>query len=113
MAETDPRVLLLIDLFLLALTVLGAAVWTGRWRSWTESDIRDARAPLLLPSFAMFFLILRVGILLRDSLQIQFASESILVPAIAFQILGFISSWWNWPKWALPPWYRDHLKHKR
>ena len=112
MAEPDPRELLLVDLAILALSVLGAAVWTGKWRSWTELEIRDARAGLLLPWLAMGFLVARAGIFLRLSLQLQFASESILVPVIACLILAFTSSWWNWPEWALPPWYRDHLRHK-
>ncbi len=115
MPEQEQRflVLLTVDLGLLAFTVLGVAIWTGRWRSWADSTNIYAERIVSLPWIALSFIIIRVAVFLNLSFGVDAFIEALLVLGSACLFIGVITSYWQSPKLALPPWYRAHLKEKQ
>ena len=111
--EQQFLVLLAVDLGLLAFTVLGVAIWTGRWRSWADSTNYYAERIVGLPWIALCFIIMRVAVFLNLSFGVDAFVEALLVLGSACLFIGVITSYWQSPKLALPPWYSEHLKEKQ
>ncbi len=113
MSEQDLRTLLLVDLVLLTVAVLGVAVWTGRWRSWVELEPHYRDGGLLFPWFTPFAIIIRTALFLKLSLGIDLLIYEMIALATGCMVIGLSAASLHWPKWALPPWYREYLNEKQ
>ena len=98
---------LTLDIIVLAMVAMGAAIWFGIWRSWVGkggSYFEDAA--LCLPWLALGFVIMRFGAILR-SFGIPIPGLFLLAVLIAGLAIGMWARAVQWPDWTLPPWYRE------
>ena len=98
---------LTLDIIVLAIVAMGAAIWFGIWRSWLGkggSYFEDAG--LMVPWFALGLLISRLGSILR-SLGIPIPGVFLLAVLTAGFVIGMWARAVQWPDWILPPWYRE------
>lgn len=115
MSEQEQRFLGLIalDLGLMAFAVLGLAVWTGRWRSWTKSSYSDNERATSLPWLALGLIIMRIGLVLKVSLGLDALDYAWIALSMACLAIAVIAAYWRFPKWAIPYWYREYLRTER
>ncbi len=115
MSEQEQQFLvsIAVDLGLLAFVVLGVLVWTGRWRGWAKSDNPSHEGIAGVPWLALTAIMVRAGYYLEPPLDFGLPPEAKHVLVLACFAVGIIAPYWHFPKWALPPWYRAHLKMRQ
>ncbi|TAK35828.1 MAG: hypothetical protein EPO21_04885 [Chloroflexota bacterium] len=84
----------------------GAAIWFGWWRSWVDWPMQYYlhRTPGV-PWFALAMAFGGIVIILRSiGIEVpQFLVEVVILSCI---IIALVVAAFQWPRWALPPWYR-------
>ena len=48
-----------------------------------------------------------------EGFGIALPTEFVVAPMVIFSAIGASAASFHWPKWALPPWYREYEKQKR
>lgn len=109
--EQQFLVWLAVDLGLLTFAVLGLTVWAGLWRNWANTDKSLLQGIAGAPWLALTAIMVRVGYYaIERPLYVDLPTEAWHVLIVVCFTIGIIAPYWHMPKWALPPWYREHLK---
>ena len=102
---------LAVDLGILAFTMLGLTVLTGWWRSWAKTEISFLQGIAGAPWLALTTIMIRVAYYaIERPLYVDLPIEAWHVLIVVCFTIGIIAPYWQSPKWALPRWYREHLK---
>ena len=108
--EQHSLIWLAVDLGILALAVLGVAVWTGWWRNWAANDDTSIDGIAGAPWLALTAIMVRAGYFMEPPIDFGLPPEAKHVLVLVCFALGLVPPYWHFPNWALPPWYRRKLK---
>src|SRR5829696_7483275 len=100
MASGQPSLLVVIAA---ALALYGAAVWFGAYRSWTEEDLVALRSRNLMVPWLGVGGCIFLGLTLTESAFVQQLGTTLLMLCC---LLAMTVALFEWPRRALPPWYR-------
>ena len=111
------------DLFVLFAVLAGGSVWLGRfwlgrWYNWSDQLHDYSRWPAT-PWAALVFVYLRVLMVFHSVDRDLFAyirdshPDLLLAPGFIFGGISLSVMVFRFPKWALPPWYRERLKARQ
>ncbi len=102
-----------VDLGLLAFAVLGVLVWTGWWRRWAKNGNPSHQGIAGAPWLALTAIMVRAVYFVEPPLDFGLPPEAKHVLVLVCFSLGLIAPYWHFPNWALPPWYREHLRMRQ
>lgn len=115
---SPPYAFHLFDLFMLIMVYMGASVWFGRWRTWID-HVGWRKGWPSLPWLALATVYFRLMVIFHSVDPILFAHlqeshpDLLTVPSYILGGIGLSAMSFRFPKWAMPPWYREQQKVKQ
>jgi hypothetical protein len=89
---------------------IGVSIWLGSWRSWIDSPTIMAAGGFAMPWFAISAIDAFVLNLVRVWVPLDRPIGDVMVGLPT--AIGLVAAALRWPRWIVPPWYRQQAKEQ-